>query len=599
MSDVRQALAPDEAADHLKPDRRLMARLWRYIDRYRSTVALTLFLSLIAGLMRVAQPLLIRHIIDRQVGTGNLRGLALMSLLLGTLLLAAAGLEMFYNYLTESVGQRAMHDLRKQLFTHLLGLDVAFFDRNPVGRLITRLTSDIGTLNDLFSTGVVTVMAELLTIVVVLGVLLWVDPRLALVVLGSIPFMLALVAFFRNHARKWYLETRRHIAIMNAYLQENVTGMAAVQSFGRESRNDRQFRALNREYRDAQINTIFAFAIFFPAMSLIFSLTIAGVIWVGGQSVMAGSGVTLGTLVMFILFVQMLFNPIRNLSEKYNLLQSAMASSERIFGLLDQRSRVVEPAEPAPVTGLRDAIRFEDVYFEYVTGEPVLRGVSLKMARGTTVAVVGATGAGKSTLINLMTRFYDVTTGRVTLDGMDVRTVDLPALRRLYAVVLQEVFLFSGTIAENLRLARPELTEAEMWEILREVGAEAFVRSLPGGLQAAVTERGGTFSTGQKQLLAFARALASDPQVLILDEATANIDTASEQVIQEATARLLAGRTALVIAHRLSTIQRADRILVMHHGRVAEQGTHAELIARDGLYRRLHDLQYRRGAVAD
>ncbi len=599
MSDVRQALAPDEAADHLKPDRRLMARLWRYIDRYRSTVALTLFLSLIAGLMRVAQPLLIRHIIDRQVGTGNLRGLALMSLLLGTLLLAAAGLEMFYNYLTESVGQRAMHDLRKQLFTHLLGLDVAFFDRNPVGRLITRLTSDIGTLNDLFSTGVVTVMAELLTIVVVLGVLLWVDPRLALVVLGSIPFMLALVAFFRNHARKWYLETRRHIAIMNAYLQENVTGMAAVQSFGRESRNDRQFRALNREYRDAQINTIFAFAIFFPAMSLIFSLTIAGVIWVGGQSVMAGSGVTLGTLVMFILFVQMLFNPIRNLSEKYNLLQSAMASSERIFGLLDQRSRVVEPAEPAPVTGLRDAIRFEDVYFEYVTGEPVLRGVSFEMARGTTVAVVGATGAGKSTLINLMTRFYDVTTGRVTLDGMDVRTVDLPALRRLYAVVLQEVFLFSGTIAENLRLARPELTEAEMWEILREVGAEAFVRSLPGGLQAAVTERGGTFSTGQKQLLAFARALASDPQVLILDEATANIDTASEQVIQEATARLLAGRTALVIAHRLSTIQRADRILVMHHGRVAEQGTHAELIARDGLYRRLHDLQYRRGAVAD
>ncbi len=598
MSRVTQALAPDDAPQHRRPDLGLMRRLWHYIDRYRPTVVLTLVLSLAAGAVRIAQPPLTRRIIDVDIATGDVRGLMMMSGLLALLIVATAGFEMAYSYLTETVGQRAMHDLRKQLFGRLLRLDTAFFDRNPVGRLITRLTSDIGTLNDLFATGVVTVLAEFTVIFGVIGVLLWVDWLLALVVLASVPPMLAVVAFFRNHARRWYLETRRHLAITNAYLQENVTGMATVQSFGRERRNREQFRRLNAEYRDAQIHTIFAYAIFYPAMGLIFALVVAGVIWVGGQELIAaretgGEAISFGTLVMFILFVQMLFGPIRQLSEKYNLLQSAMASSERIFSLLDTEPRIAQPERPRPAPPVADGIRFEDVHFSYIAGQPILRGLDFEIPSGRTVAVVGATGAGKSTLINLMTRFYDVDQGRITIDGVDLRELDLVGLRRLYAVVPQDVFLFSGTVADNLRLAAPELAEETMWDILSQVGAARFVRELPGGLQAAVSERGGSFSTGQKQLLALARALAADPRVLILDEATANIDTQTEQLIQQATARLLAGRTALVIAHRLSTIQRADNIIVMHRGRIAEQGTHGELLRRDGLYRRLYQMQYR------
>lgn len=598
MSTVRQALAPDDAVEHKRPDARLMRRLWRYIDRYRPLVVATLVLSIVNGALMVAQPPLTRRIIDHEIAAGNLRGVILMSALLGLLILLAACAQILYGYLTEVVGQRAMHDLRKELFGHLLGLDVVFFDRNPVGRLITRLTSDIGTLQDLFATGVVTVAGQLLTIVGIIAVLLWVDWRLAAVILVSLPVIIVVVDIFRRSARRWYLETRRHLAIMNAYLQENITGMATVQAFGRERRNEDQFQSLNRDYRDAQIQTIFAYAVFFPAMGLIFSLVVAGVIWVGGRELIAAregapGSITFGTLVMFILFVQMLFQPIRELSEKFNLLQSAMASSERIFKLLDTTPRVTQSPRPVRLEAVRDAIRFEAVHFSYVPGEPVLKGVSFEIPRGKTVAVVGATGAGKSTLISLLARFYDVGEGRITIDGVDVRALEVNSLRRLFAVVPQEVFLFSGTVAENLRLAAPDLSDEALWRILRDVGAEPFVRELPGGLAGAVSERGGTFSTGQKQLLAFARALAADPQILILDEATANIDTHTEALIQEATARLLAGRTALVIAHRLSTIQRADNILVMHRGRVHEQGTHDELIRIDGLYRRLYELQYR------
>jgi ATP-binding cassette, subfamily B, multidrug efflux pump len=352
----------------------------------------------------------------------------------------------------------------------------------------------------------------------------------------------------------------------------------------------------------AQINTIFSFALFFPAMMLISSLIIAGVIWMGGRSILAHGPdwpISFGELFLFVQCVNMLFQPIRNLSDKYNLLQSAMASSERIFGLLDTKAAITAPEHPAPAPTLRDAIRFEDVHFGYVPGTEVLKGVTFEIKRGQTVAVVGATGAGKTTLSSLLTRFYDVQGGRITIDGVDIREMELAGLRRLYAVVLQEVFLFSGTIAENLRLANPELTDEGIHKILREVRADDFIEGLPGGIQARVAERGITFSTGQKQLLAFARALAADPQVLILDEATANIDTESELRIQKATRNLLAGRTALVIAHRLSTIQRADLIIVMHKGQIHEMGTHEELIEADGLYRRLYEMQYREAAVAD
>lgn len=601
MSKVRQALAPDEVATYKKLEGRLMGRLWGYIRPYRFTVLWTLLLSIGSGLLRLTQPLLAKRIIDVEIARGDFLGIMRMSAVFLCIIVFAVVMDILFNYYTAAVGQRSMHDLRTQLFRHILSQDVVFFDRNPVGRLITRLTSDIGTLNDLFATGVVAVMGEMLIIVGVLALMLVFNLRLTLVVLVSAPFILLVVGLFRRQARKWYLETRRTLATMNAYLQENVAGVRTVQSFNREAKNHRQFVYFDNDFRFANIKTVFAYAFFFPAMSFISSMAVAGVIWVGGRQLLLGrelglQTLTFGELFLFVQAVSMLFNPIRNLSEKYNLVQSAMASSERIFMLLDTHPKIVPPPAPRPVGPLREGIRFEDVHFEYVAGEPVLRGVSFELAKGRTVAVVGATGAGKSTLINLMTRFYDVTGGRITRDGTDLRQLDLAALRRTFAVVLQEVFLFSGTIAENLRLANPALTDEQLWEILRQVGADDFVASRPGGLQAEVTERGGGFSTGQKQLLAFARALASDPEVLVLDEATANIDTATEHRIQEAIRRMLAGRTALVIAHRLSTIQRADMILVMHHGKIHEAGTHEELLQRDGLYRRLYELQYRREA---
>lgn len=599
-STIRQALAPDDAPEHRKIDRGLLRRLWGYLRPYRGWVWGSLAISLVFTALKVVQPWLVKRIIDDEIAAGDSHGVMLMALVLMGVIIAAAVVEIVFNYITTWFGQKAMHDLRQELVRRILVQDTAFFDRNPIGRLITRITSDVNTLNEMLSTGMVSVLGELLVLAGVLVIMFTFNVRLTLIVLTSVPAILLVVHFFRSHVRYWYLETRRALATMNAYLQENISGIRTVQAFNREHRNMRHFAALNDDHRLANINTIFGFAIFFPAMNLILSTIVATVIWFGGRSLIAGTGwigqLTFGELFLFVQCTQMLFSPIRTLSERYNLLQSAMASSERIFALLDSEPKISTPAAARPVPRLNDAIRFNDVWFEYVPGEPVLRGVSFEIKRGTTVAVVGASGAGKSTLINLLTRFYDVTGGSITIDGVDLRELRLQDLRRLYAVVLQDIFLFSGTIGDNLRLGNPDLTDERLWEILDEVRAD-FVRDLPGGLNAPVSERGATFSTGQKQLLAFARALATDPQVLILDEATANIDTETEQHIQAAIDRLLEGRTALVIAHRLSTTQRADQILVMHYGQIHERGRHEELIARDGLYRRLYELQYRGEAV--
>jgi ATP-binding cassette subfamily B protein len=553
--------------------------------------------------LKIAQPVLVRKIIDDKIATRDVAGIARLSVLLLLVILTTAIAQVAFDYIATWFGQRAMDDLRRQLIRQIMRQDVVFFDRNPIGRLVTRMTSDVGTLDELLSTGMVSVLGEILILVGVLGAMAFYNMRLTLVVLTAAPAIYLVVRFFRRHVRFWYLETRRSLATMNAFLQENVSGMRTAQAFGRQARNLAQFAHLNDDYRVANIQTIFGFAVFFPAMNLISALVVTGVIWVGGLQLLhlralGGQGMAFGQLFFFVQCTQMLFQPLRDLSEQYNLLQSAMASCERNFGLLDQEPTVVSPSsavaasQGAPVAGLREGIRMENVVFSYVPGRPVLRGVSLEIPRGKTVAIVGATGAGKSTLINLLTRFYDVDSGRITVDGVDLRRMDLTSLRRLFAVVLQEVFLFSGTIAENLRVGNPTLGDAELWRVLEEVRAADFVRRLSGGLDAPVSERGGSFSTGQKQLLAFARALASDPGVLVLDEATANVDTATERHIQEATERLLAGRSALVVAHRLSTIRRADQIVVMHHGQVHERGTHEELLARDGLYRRLCELQY-------
>lgn len=584
-------------ASHQALDHRLMARLWSFLLPYRWAAVSCVFISLAASGLKIVQPVLIHSTVEGEVARGDMEGVAKkMALFFGVIALTF-GCEVLFNWTTGVIGQKSMHDLRMKIFRHVSRLDVKYFDRTPVGRLITRMTSDVSTLNDLFSSGVIALLADTLMLVGLVVVMMIYSFRLTMIVMCAIPFMLIVVKLFRHYSRKWFLEARARLAHVNSFLQENITGMATVQSLRREAKNFVEFLKLNDDYRQAQVHTITAFAFFFPALNIILYLTLTSIIWIGAKGaqgvwLLGGPPLEFATLLLFVQCVHMLFAPLRSLSEKYNILQAAMASSARIFRLLDTPIYITAPEAPRKLDGLQNEIRFENVDFEYVEGEPVLHDVSFEIKRGQTVAVVGATGSGKSTLVNLLMRFYDLKSGRITIDGMDIRELDLKELRSLFAVVLQEVILFSDTIANNIRLGNPELTDDELWDVLRECRADDFVRELPLGLNSRVRERGATYSTGQKQLLAFARALASDPQILILDEATANIDTATESRIQEAIGRLLHGRTALVIAHRISTIQKADQILVMHKGKLRERGTHEELLAQGGLYSRLYQLQY-------
>lgn len=510
------------------------------------------------------------------------------------LIAAMTVLRYFQTATLNKTGQAVVHDLRAAVFRHLQSLDLGFFDRRPTGALVTRVTTDIESLSEMFTSGIIALLFDSLKVLVVLGMLFAIDVDLALITMLTTPILIGVSLAFRGGARRAHREVRARLARLNGYLQEVLGGIRVVQVFRREERVAARFNEALARYFEANRRTIFLFALFYPVMSLAVYLIQGAALWAGIGSIV-GKGLTYGEFVQFWLLLNMLVRPIRELGERYNVLQSAFASAERIFQVLDTAPTVVPPATPAAVPtapGQAPRIAFEDVCFSYVEDTPVLRGVSFEIPPGKTVAVVGATGAGKSTLVNLLLRYYDASSGRIAVDDVDLRELETSAFRARFGLVLQEDFLFAGSVEENLVMDRAEVSAASLDEAIDAAQARDLVNGLEGGLAAEVAERGATFSTGERQLLAIARALAAEPDVVVLDEATAAVDSATEHRIERATSRLLAGRSALVIAHRLSTIRGADEILVMARGEIRERGTHDELLAADGLYAKLHALQY-------
>ena len=578
-------------------DARLMRRLLTYLYPYRARVTLAAGAIISHSLLELAPPYLTKLVIDRYIPTGDLSGLGLVAIVFLVTLTGSFALEYLQTSALQMIGQRIMFDLRMQVHGHLQRLDLRFYDRNPVGRLMTRVTTDVDALNELFTSGVVSVFGDLFTLFGIMGVLLWLDWRLALVAFSVLPLIALITQWFRSNVRESYRTVRTWIARINAYLQERITGMTTVHLFGREARDFAAFEEINRRHRDANVRSIFFYAVFYPVIEFVSALAAALILWVGGGSVIEGR-LTLGSLVAFLMYAQRFFRPISDMSEKFNILQGAMASSERIFALLDTPVQIESPAvagalaESKPRSSEGGAIAFEHVTFSYIEGEPVLRDVSFRVEPGQRVAIVGATGAGKTTIVNLLLRFYDVQEGRITIEGVDIREMDLARLRARFGLVLQDVHLFSGTVASNIRLGHDAITDDAVRRAVTAVHADAFIDRLPHGLATPVAERGATLSVGQKQLLSLARALAFDPRVLILDEATSSVDTDTELLIRDALKVVMRNRTTIAIAHRLSTIQGMDRILVLHKGQLRESGTHQELLGKRGIYHRLFQLQF-------
>lgn len=602
-------------------DARLVRRLLRYLRPQGSRIVAAVVLLLVVSVMDLAGPLITKVAIDRYIrpvvhvteSTGAqssssleaalppitkekaIHGLGLMVLLFVGISLASGVLRFWETFITNLAGQYIIYDLRKEIFHKFQILSIPYFDRNPVGRLMTRITSDVQALYELFTQGVVAIVGDVVTLVGIMVIMLVLNWKLALATFVVLPLVVWATFLFKMRVRDSFREIRQRVAQLSAFLQERVVGMKVVKLFNREKLSQQDFGAIGSRLLEANLRSVRYFAVFFPGIELLSSIALAMILWVGGGLILRDA-MTLGALVAFIQYAERFYRPIRDLAEKYNILQQAMASSERIFRVLDETVSVPMPTKPAALPGAPSGIEFRHVTFSYNYDINVLTDVTFRITEGERVAIVGATGAGKTTLMNLLIRFYDIQHGQILLDGVDIRELDPAVLRQQVGLVPQDVFLFAGTIEENLKLGVPDASSEKVIAAAKQVYVDPFIRRLPQGYQEPVMERGATLSAGERQLISFARALLFNPRILVLDEATSSVDTHTESLIQKALWKLLEGRTSLIIAHRLSTIQRADRILVFHHGRLREEGTHEELLARKGLYHMLYQLQYQHAA---
>ena len=573
-------------------DARLTKRLLVYLKPYKLHIALATILLIGTILAQLAGPILMMIAIDDHIKTKDLPGLAVIIWLYIGILVAQFCMQYFQIYIMQWVGQKAMYDLRMKIFSHIERLGLSFFDKNPVGRLVTRTTSDVQALNELFATGVVAIFGDIILLFGIIAMMFHLNWKLALVTMVVIPVIFIATIIFRTKVRKSFRRIRTRVARVNAFLQEHVSGMWVIQSFAAEKRTFEKFDTINSDLKDNHLKSVLYFSIFLPVVEILSAVSLALIIWYGGGQVIR-EALTLGAMVAFIFYAELFFRPIKDLSEKYNILQQAMASSERIFKLLDKEPDIIETRRPRQIDSVKGGLVFENLWFAYNDDEWVLKDINLEIIPGERIAVVGSTGAGKTSLISLLLRFYDFQKGDIKLDGAPIRELPLKEYRGNFALVLQDIFMFSGNIARNIRLGNKRISDETISQSLKTVGADRFVSKLKGGIDYVLAERGTNLSLGQRQLLAFARALAHDPRILILDEATSSVDTETEILIQRALEKLLVGRTSIVIAHRLSTIKNSNRIVALHKGMIKEIGTHSELLALGGIYHRLYQLQYK------
>lgn len=573
-------------------DSRLMKRLMKYTRPYRWVIALAVFTLVSGALLQTSLAFITKKGIDEHIMVGVRDGFDMLAIYYLLIVILSMVIIFLQIYVTMWLGQKVQHDIRKEVFGHLQKLHLGFYDKNPVGRMVTRVTNDINTLNELFASGVANIIGDILMLLFFVAALFYVSWKLALITFISLPLLLTATFIFRARAREAYRKVRLKLARLNAYVQEHITGMTIVQLFNREKQTYGNFDEINTDLRSAHFKSVFYYAVFYPTVEIIGAISLGLLFYYGGKMINADT-LSFGELVLFIYLVERFFHPIRDLSEKYNVLQASMASSERIFNLLDTKPAIVDRPETKIPDTFTGKIEIDNLWFAYKENDWVLKDVSFSVNPGEKVAIVGATGAGKTSLISLLYRFYDYQKGSVKINGIDLKDYPVKTLRSHLGLVLQDVFIFTGDISRNVRLLDPSITDEQIHTALSRVGFDRFLNRMPDGIETEVKERGATFSTGQKQLLSFARALAFNPDILILDEATSSVDTETELLIQKALDVLLKGRTSIIIAHRLSTIEKADKIIVLHHGKLREIGTHEELLKQGGIYYKLHQLQYK------